>query len=218
MSREFSDLFLERYLAGDIKTAEKTEFEAKLAVDPELTERLRAIRDSNAEILSRYPANKMAEAISQKSKTVAPDALHPQKKRTVYLWLAPVLVLGIAVFFWFSPLHHRSSTSAASNLNGSDLESPSGIRFKGEDQLYVYRKKSSPEKLENGQIVRSGEVVQLAYFSAGNPRGAIFSIDGRGNVTQHFPEKTSALTELNLGKKTFLRESYELDDAPRFEV
>lgn len=221
---EYSDLFLERYLAGDLKADEKKAFDAALANEPALSERLRALQRSNDEILSRYPSAKMAAAIRQKAKREPSGSLpeiRPTKRRPVWLWITPALVLGIAAFIWFSPLRVNDDSASAISRVGSDLETPSGVRFKGEDQLYLYRKKAGSteaEKLEPGQVVRSGEQIQLAYLSAGNPFGVIFSIDGRGNVTRHFLEKTNPAARLVSGKKTFLSESYELDDAPKFEV
>lgn len=234
MSREYSDLFLERYLAGDLKPEDKNAFEAKLSADPALAERLRVLKASNDEILARYPVEKMAETIrdawassdrrerpARQKASNAPYKIQKPKKKAILLWITPALVLGIAAFVLFSPFRVNEDGSTAISRVGGDPETPSGIRFKGEDQLYVYRKKTgseASEKLEPGQVVRSGDTVQLAYLSAGGPYGVIFSIDGRGNLTRHFPEKAAPTTALISGKKTFLSESYELDDAPRYEI
>jgi hypothetical protein len=45
----------------------------------------------------------------------------------------------------------------------------------------------------------------------------IFSIDGKGLVTLHFPENQADSTLLQPRDRVLLQSAYELDDAPEFE-
>jgi hypothetical protein len=45
----------------------------------------------------------------------------------------------------------------------------------------------------------------------------ILSIDGKGAVTLHLPERKGDSTKLELGKQSLLSNAFELDDAPEFE-
>ena len=62
------------------------------------------------------------------------------------------------------------------------------------------------------------DVLQLSYVAVGRKYGVIFSIDGRGIVTVHYPyAENGATPELEQGGEIYLRYAYELDDAPLFE-
>lgn len=93
-------------------------------------------------------------------------------------------------------------------------------RAKGgvETHLTVYRQgKSGPEKLAARAVVRPGDVLQAAYSVAKPAQGALLSVDGAGNVTVHLAEGGRSVL-LQAGAEHPLTFSYELDQAPRFEV
>ena len=80
----------------------------------------------------------------------------------------------------------------------------------------VFRKLAGGhERLEDGALARKGDLVQIAYRSAGLAYGAIFSVDGRGAVTRHLP--AAGEQAVPLAKRDTLDFAYELDDAPRWE-
>jgi hypothetical protein len=60
-------------------------------------------------------------------------------------------------------------------------------------------------------------VIQLKYSAKGAKYGVIFSIDGRGTVTLHYPGGAETPSTLDAGGTHALDFSYELDDAPDFE-
>ena len=66
-------------------------------------------------------------------------------------------------------------------------------------------------------MARAGDLLQIAYVPAGKTNGVIFSTDGSGTVTLHYPENQGASSFLKKEKKVLLTSSYELDDAPDFE-
>jgi hypothetical protein len=84
--------------------------------------------------------------------------------------------------------------------------------------MKIYRKTTSgAELLSSGASVKSGSVFQIKYFAGEYKYGTIFSIDGNGYLTLHFPGSRSGEPVLNQGGEIALSESFELDDAPGFE-
>lgn len=93
-----------------------------------------------------------------------------------------------------------------------------GIRLKGyEAALALFRRTSSgAEPLKPGATVKPGDVVRIGYRTGGLAFGAIFSVDGNGNVTRHWPLTGDSAARLERGE-TLLPGAFELDDAPDFE-
>ena len=71
--------------------------------------------------------------------------------------------------------------------------------------------------MEEAEKALPGDLLQLAYVSAGDTHGIILSIDGRGVVSLHFPEARNASTRLEINREIFLPNAIELDDAPDYE-
>jgi hypothetical protein len=85
-------------------------------------------------------------------------------------------------------------------------------------QILLFRKtETGSERLENGAKAREHDLVLIQYEAAGRPFGAIFSIDGRGSLTRHFPLEGSEAIQLEQDGAVSLDFSYELDDAPQWE-
>jgi len=100
------------------------------------------------------------------------------------------------------------------------VDAPPGAteRAKGGPQLVVYRFDGvTAERLEDGALVRQGDLIQLGYVAAGAQHGVILSVDGRGDVTLHYPTSQGGPTALRSDGLRRLGRSYELDDAPDFE-
>jgi hypothetical protein len=93
------------------------------------------------------------------------------------------------------------------------------VRTKGQRPLLLlYRQESGPpQQLADGALGRAGDLLQLGYVAAGQPNGALLSIDGRGGVTLHFPAAVDGATALHQRGVTLLDRSFRLDDAPHFE-
>lgn len=119
------------------------------------------------------------------------------------LWASP-LVAAAALVFAFP-----SVPSASPNLE----------RVKGEpSRVAVYRQgPDGAEKLGPGDQVRPGDVLQAAYQVTKPVQGALVSVDGDGNVTVHLAAQGRSVA-LVPGAEKPLEFSYELDQAPRFEV
>jgi len=85
--------------------------------------------------------------------------------------------------------------------------------------LVIYRRNAGAsdtnhgvEVLADNTVARRGDVLQLAIRADGARLGAVYSLDGRGLITEHLaPRAIVGPAELRLD------DGYELDDAPRFE-
>jgi len=90
-------------------------------------------------------------------------------------------------------------------------------RLKGlQPELQIWRQADPPERLKENAIATQGDNLQIKYQAGTAKHGVIFSVDGRGSVTLHFPSSDRADTTLERGVHA-LEYGYELDDAPRFE-
>ncbi len=210
MSERVPDILLERYLLGELPAVDRARIEKTLARDARLRERLRGIERTNREILEQYPPSKMVTRIRTRAAGAgqpAPRAFRPPVRALVASLTA---VAAAAAIFFTYPLY----------VGGPRVDDGSEtVRVKGSAiSLKVYRKRANgAELLGTGASVRSGDLLQLAYFSARGGHVVVLSIDGSGSVTMHYPRAPRGTTAAAPNRITYLPRSYELDDAPRFE-
>jgi hypothetical protein len=124
------------------------------------------------------------------------------------------------VWFALAPALAIAAVLLVVGLNPSLLRTPGpDILPKGaEPTLRVFQQAdASAERVEPGETLPAGAVVQLAYEPAGFTYGVIVSIDGNGAVTLHHPTDSTGPTDLVVGGQTHLDDAYRLDDAPEFE-
>ena len=203
-----SDYQLERYLLREGTDDELTALDRRVADDPELAQRLAALEQSNEELLRRYPPEWMRGQIELKLKRASGRrAQRPQRRWSGYrLWAVPAVALILAVVAVPTLFEQETPEAPAERVKGGERE-PS---------LLVFRKLvSGAERLQDGALAQSGDLVQLAYRSGGLQYGAIFSVDGRGTVTQHLP--ATGAEAVPLAAQDTLDVAYELDDAPQWE-
>lgn len=96
-----------------------------------------------------------------------------------------------------------------------------GVRLKGKDHptpaLALFRKtRDGSEPLRPGAKARPGDVLRIGYRTTGPSFGAIVSVDGRGNVTRHWPVEGDRAARLEPGEH-LLPVAFELDAAPDYE-
>lgn len=208
-SRRFPQIVLERYVLGELPQAERSALEAALSADPELQARVEHLRQSNKVILAQYPPERMAREIGLKAhtqQTHESNGTNRAEKRgrgmAPALGALALLALAVAPGVWLM----RSGRPGVERIKGL---TPS---------IMVYR--STPEgaaALKPLDTASAGDVLQIGYVAAGEPYGVIFSIDGRGSCTLHFPSQATGSTALEKEGEQLLDFAYELDDAPGFE-
>lgn len=199
------DIFLEQMLLGEKETAS----------DAETRSRLREMEDSNREILARYPADAMKRAIAEKLETTGRSALPFTSGRA----LPAIRVVAFAAAACFALAFAVLATMQLTRSSGFTGRRLLTERPKGDaTRMYVYRQAGDrAEKLDTGDRVAVNDVLQVSYNVAGKRWGFIFSVDGNGVLTQHYPERGTFSALLETTGETALPFSYQLDDAPDFE-
>ncbi|HEQ71248.1 MAG TPA: hypothetical protein ENN69_02065 [Spirochaetia bacterium] len=216
-------LLLEKYILGECDRKEKDLIEERILCDPALRRRLDALQASNTEILSRYPARDFTRTVRERLAA----GRHPSRLRLRFRPLIPAwTAAGVAVLaavLWLRPLLFQETARVVPEATNHE------VRMKGDPlpstpSLTLYRKQNSnhpapdqAEKLADRSLATENDLIQIRYFSGIKKYGVILSVDGRGNVTLHYPAGPNASTALETGKEVFLPESFKLDDAPRFE-
>jgi len=204
---------LERYLLSELPSQRMEEIDRLLEENPELKSQLIRLQQSNDEILEKLPAARIIPNIQRRHETE--KAQVKKKTRSVgvkrLLYASPVLASALIILFivLFSP---RGDMSQDTRIKGTSPLDPT------KPHILVHRKSDADtELLQNGDRANEGDLLQLAYVPAGQSYGVIFSIDGKGLVTLHFPENQTDSTRLQPGERVLLPSAYELDDAPEFE-
>jgi hypothetical protein len=199
-----TDWQMERLALGELDQATARELELRLGEEGS-RERLAELEASNRAILERLPPEMVGAAIRRRV-----PARRPMRGRLLMALIPVAATVGVWTFSAM-PRH-------ASLLDGPGDEI---ILAKGATRLLAYRavsKGAAAIRLGPTSVARPHDVVQLAYTTGGAKFGMIISIDGRGVVTQHLPEKqVAAPAPLVATGEVRLPHSYELDDAPGFE-
>jgi hypothetical protein len=226
IDKPINDRLLERFLLNELPAEDIKEIEREIHNDPDLKDRLEKLEASNRDILNRYPAKQMADEIRnnvrlEKLKQInqiqsnkrAPQSL--MFKRLAFA--SPALVAIIVFFFILSPFKEHINRidnplqTDVTRIKGSELDM-------SKPNLLIYRNTDGQiETLKDGSGAGTGDLLQLAYTVPEAHYGVIFSIDGNGVVTWHFPDNMKQLVKLEKMKKVLLKNAYELDDAPEFE-
>jgi hypothetical protein len=236
MHRKISDFHLEQYLLG-----EAPEWVNKaVKEDPEVLARVRALEEDNEAFFRDYPADETVASIQERveaeeeresveetvpdwAKASSREEAAAQVLRALLgsLTLRPGIAVGavaaaaaVAVLLAL-PFFLTQTPEAA--LGGRQDEY---VRLKGMDpslSIYIQNPSGEAKELTSGETVSAGDTLQVAYIAAGARHGMIFSVDGRGTVTLHFPASPFESDALERGGEVSLPYSYTLDDAPRFE-
>ncbi len=235
---QIPDLYVEMLAAGELDDQKRNELEAKYGAD-EIRRRVDALKESDAAIFARYPADKMAAQILTRvgdrtapveaGRKVGEPAAAPAQtsyglrmrefgRRIVaeglaVRYTAGFAAAGLVLVFGIYLIVHMERVSP-----------DSGVRAKGiRPTVLIYKHSGNEaELLQNGDIVKAGDTLQLSYVSAGKKFGVILSIDGRGTITVHLPETSGGTANrqaaaLESHGQTALPFAYQLDNAPRFE-
>ncbi len=226
-------LYLEQALLDELPEEKKG-----LLNSGEAQSRLEELEASNREILLKYDPARMAERIRSRLESEGADEARSAdagaaesrdgtageaqagKKVIRREWFTRhrfgvmLAAAALTVFAGTSPFLFRSSPAVDTVAPGTEI-----TRIKGMDpEISLYRKTGDAvEELSNGAVARESDLIQISYNAAGRPFGAIFSIDGRGVVTLHFPDNANGSIVLERDGEVALDFSYRLDDAPHFE-
>lgn len=218
-SNRLSDLQLEKIALGEAAPPQP--------LSSEQAAQLEALRESNAQIVARYPAAPQAEQIAARLRDAEhARAQHGARDRApIRMWL-PVFASAAAVLsliVWTTRDASQHGTDPTQGSGPSDTIVAKGTA--PTSSVRAYRQGATQiEPLQSGATVRSGDLLQLALVPGKARHGVLFSIDGRGGVTLHFPAREGDSTQLTQASspqsehsEVRLPQAFRLDDAPGFE-
>lgn len=199
----------------------------------EVEDSLKNLKKSNQEILDKYTPEQMRVKVMEKlankernqtaqnntEKTNA-KKYSPDFTRFVQFAAAAVILCAIMI-----PV----ALGARARLAATNPDAAETVRVKGNADTKAFENRNPKinlyrldgdtiTTLKNGASAKSGDVIQITYNAGNKDYGVIFSVDGNGNITRHFPEDSWKAEPLHHNyNETPLDFSYELDNAPNFE-
>ena len=178
---------------------------------------LNDLKKSDEEILNTYSVQAMKAAVAGKLGKDQSSANILKFPATRFITYAAAAVLLAAIVI---PAGLKNSKIAASNAPTERIKGNTAAPASTDPQIKLYRQKGREiQALNDGDFARSGDVIQITYNAGSDEYGVIFSVDGNGNITRHFPENSWQAAHLEQRNEEIpLDFSYELDNAPDFEV
>ena len=209
LEEPIADLLLERFRLGELPEAQRQAVERRLAEDAEARARLERLAESDREVLSTYPPERLVGSIRRRAEHA--QAV-PSRSRSPLLFAVPAFAAAALLLVLAQP-------PMTTGVPGEQVGGLEDTRIKGmKPHLLAYRVSGrSAEFLPDGAATRAGNTLQLQYVGAGRRYGVVVSIDGRGQVTLHLPVSPGEASPLNLRGEVPLPRAYQLDDAPGFE-
>lgn len=211
-----NEWILERFILGELPRAEMSRIESRIQKEPGLKEEVDRLRQSDREILEHYPSSVMIREITEgvNARCLEKPSLPLRtffKAGPVFATVAATLLISFLLIL-FRPFSSPNALHDPGRVKGVASVDPAV------PMLHVFRNKQGDiEELRSGARAVASDLLQLGY-TAGNFRfGMIFSIDGNGTVTLHFPYESGQNPLLIHKKLVFLNNSYELDRAPEYE-
>jgi hypothetical protein len=198
---------VERLRAGDLPPEEAARVRARLEAEGGLG-RLDALRRADEAALRAHPPGVVVAEIHRRA-GVGP----PRRPRRPLLLVPALAAAAVAVFVAVRVPPGSPPSPVLEDGRPKGLASRLEIRRE--------RPGAAPELLADGAAVRAGDTIQLAYVGAPPAGealyGVVVSLDGRGQVTLHWPEQAGPAVPLTPGRAVPLPHAYRLDDAPAFE-
>lgn len=208
--KSIPDWLLEKYILNELNKDLQLEIKQKISFSKSLEQRYNTLLGSNKEILSAYPPSIIAGRIKQKY-NLNREAADKRNKILVFRSFAFAAAVFSVLFVLFLVVPAKKTTVAFIQNESTRIKS-------AEPHLNIYRQtEKGYEVLKSGAKTYRGDKFQIKYSAAEVNYGIIFSIDGRGSVTLHYPYKMEQEPALDKKGETALFEAFELDDAPSFE-
>ena len=205
---------VERLAAHDFEAERGEDVRARLQARGELR-RLEQIGASNRTTLALHPAAVVVPEIERRLALARVRDFEQKRVRRRFAWpafalAAPALALALILLAPPSP----DPVSPPSVILSKETVTEKGFA----PHLVIYKKEGSrAARLTPASLARPGDVLQVAYVSAGHRYGVIASVDARGAVSLHLPEDPGQAAELTRQGEVPVPHAFELDDSPGFE-
>lgn len=201
MTQKIPTLLLERAALDELNESALADARSRY---PHFDEALAALKKDNLDFFKAHPAERVVPQIN--AQLSVDKNQNPHQKSSLQR-LAPafgMVAAAACALLIFVALP-------------SEKIGEEGIRLKGERAHLVLHRAGEKSRLSHNDFARQGDRLQISYVAGPAKYGAIFSLDGKGAVTRHFPKGQTIAHALDSDGRIALSESYVLDDAPRFE-
>ena len=190
------------------------------------------LKKSDEDILSKYSVQAMRAAVAGKlarnsinstnSASPATSVTFKEKSNILHFPATRILSYAAAAVLSAAILIPAGLKNSKLSSHSAPTERVKGNIVTSDDTtpaINLYRQKGREiQALNNGDFAKPGDVIQITYNAGSDEYGIIFSVDGNGNITRHFPETGWEAAQLiHRSDETPLDFSYELDNAPDFE-
>ena len=220
---KIKDHVLERYILGELPVEKTAEIEERLRADADLREEIHLLKEANRDILKRYLPDAIVPEIMRRCNAEIDQKERKFNRRPILfrrlIYASPAFAVLLILILFVFPLN-KKDIGTIGQLNREDTTRVKGARDidMSKSRLIIHRQIDGRiELLKDGSAAKAGDLLQLAYVVPETSFGVIFSIDGCGVVTLHFPEEKSQSTALEKQQRILLPHAYELDNAPGFE-
>lgn len=207
-------LLLEKYILRELNETDNREVERAIRENTEVARRIEELKKSNEEIIAAYSPEYFMNLLENRLNIERKEPKRSPKKYFPVFKLATFASAAFcAIFIVILNLPPLFETENVNNFMGNEV-----VRIKGETTFKIYQKHFDDfENMKEGSQVENYDNLQLSYLAGTDNYGIIFSIDGRGIVTLHYPYSENTVPKLDKKGEIFLQYSYQLDDAPEFE-
>ena len=219
-STKTPELLVEKLVHGNLSDVETQAVLRRLEAEGGLG-RIDALKASNSDILSEYPPAQLAASIRMRHEISEQEKWKKRRLALLPLFAAVAAAAAIALFMI---LPVAPNNGAFSSGGPADVTAPGAFggdtRIKGDGAPMLNvgkRTVEGQEWLKNGESVAAGDELQIK-FNAGLAHSLVIcSVDGRGEISLHYPQSESDSTKVVPLSEKILPYGYTLDDAPRFE-
>ena len=209
------NILLERLALDDLPAGRKAAVLQRFGGEEKSVERMALLKASDEEILTTYPPETLAVQIHDRHERAIRRRVN---RRLVWIAIPATVAAAAVAVLLLLPGMFRSRAGDLPWPRSTVHPPKKTTLFKGTPLLTVYRLgPKGVEILREGTPVTAGDLLQISYTAHTARQGVIFSLDGRGGVTLHFPRTAKHSTKLKRGGTQLLPYSYELDDEPKFE-
>lgn len=209
------DLLVERLALGDLDPEGAADVRARLQATNSAA--LDEVAASNQAILDAHPAAAvLAEARRRMEHAASARARSTGRHR--WVWLTGAFGAAAAAVVIFAGERHAIDPSRV-DRPGAGAAQDDVIRKRGlRPHLIVYKKTpDGPARLVPGGHARPGDLLQVAYVSAGRRYGIVASQDAVGTITFHLPTSGTEAVPLTDGGEVPAANAFELDASPGYE-
>lgn len=205
-SKKYSELTIEKYILGELPISLMNEISTESYNNPDLKREIENIINQNNNFSKLHGHKVILNNIKAQLEVKKFNTYPVLKLAGAFTVIITIIISGFIIF--------NKAPSTINDFNNFKSFTFGEDRIKGSQGFRIFRQKNGKvEKLINNSTAKEGDILEVKIDSR-QGYGVLLSVDGRSNITLHFPEHEDDSTSL-AGQHP--HRAYELDDAPDFE-